>query len=497
MKEVTETVLGVAVFPRLYRDSVTLMALASTLEKTEGVQRVGAVMATPANLEILARSEMRPDGLSAAPDDLVIAVRGVDEDLVAATLERAEASLTEVRVDDHGPVEEAPRTVAEGIAGATRGGGSAPTIATVSVPGTYAAVAVEQALRQGLHVFCFSDNVPIEDEVRLKRLAVAKRLLLMGPDCGTSIVDGTPLGFANVVRPGPVGIVAASGTGAQEISTLLDRAGVGIAQLIGVGGRDLSEQVGGLMTDLALDLLTEDEDTEIVVVVSKPPAPDVAARVLGRLRSMGRPAVACFLGAADSDGPVPVRGTLEGAALLAAGLAGRPLEPEVVALPRVVPSGRTVLGLFAGGTLAGEAGVILGRAGVPAEILDLGSDEFTVGRPHPMIDPTARGERVVAAGDRADVGVLLVDLVLGHAASADPATPLAAAVRSAREAAAAEGRELVVVGSVCGTTADPQGFEQQRRTLVDAGVVVLPSNAAAARAAAEMAATTSVPEEES
>jgi FdrA protein len=483
MSEATTTALRARVFPRLYRDSVALMALASAIEKREGIVRVGAVMATPANLTILERSDMRPVDLVAAPDDVVIVVRAVDEATTSAALEAAEAGLTSVDEGGGPRAEVAPATVAEGLAV-----DDGLTLATVSTPGTYAPMVVEQALRHGLHVFCFSDNVSVEDEVRLKRMARERRLLLMGPDCGTAILDGVPLGFANVVRPGTVAIVAASGTGAQEVSCLLDAAGAGVSQLIGVGGRDLSAAVGGLMTDLALDLVVQDEATEVVVVISKPPAPEVADRLLTRLATLGKPAVACLLGLDDADDQVTVRGTLEGGATAAALLTGHTPATAPIPPPSVASSARgRILGLYTGGTLASEAKIILGRSGLTATILDLGDDEYTAGRPHPMIDPTARTSRVEAAGADPEVGLLLVDLVLGHGAAGDPATPLAEAIRTARTAARADGRELVVVGSVCGTAGDPQGLASQRALLREAGAVVLESNAAAVRHAAAWA----------
>ncbi|MEO5608222.1 MAG: acyl-CoA synthetase FdrA [Ornithinibacter sp.] len=487
MSATHDTTLGAKVFPRLYRDSVTLMAMAASVEKHDGIIRVGAVMATPANLEILERSGMRPPDLQAAPDDLVIVVRGVDDEVVTAGLEAAEQSLTTVE-DTHGTrTEQAARTIAEGLAAAQRDGRDRPTMATISTPGTYAPIAVEQALKAGLHVFCFSDNVALEDEVRLKALAVDNSLLMMGPDCGTAIIDGVPLGFANVVTPGPVGIVAASGTGAQEISTLLDRAGSGVSQLIGVGGRDLSAEVGGVMTDLGLTILAKDEATQVVVVVSKPPCSVVASGLLARMADLGKPAVACLLGVADSDdGPVAVRGTLEGGAQAAARLAGHPLDVGASPTLPPAPGAPGVLGLYTGGTLAAETSIILRREGVQAQVLDLGDDEYTTGRPHPMIDPAARADRVAEVGSQSHIGILLVDLVLGHGASADPATPLADAVRTARSAAEQDGRELVVLASVCGTAADPQGFDAQRAILESAGVLVHPSNAAAARSAIEL-----------
>jgi FdrA protein len=488
------TTLSSRMLHHFYRDSVALMAIASATEKGEGVIRVGAVMATPANLTILADSDMLPAGLEASPDDLLFVVRATSEQAAQDALDAAEAGLTAVQ--STGTLdEEKPGTVREGIAAAEAAAPeSPPNLVAVSIAGTYAPVVAEQALREGLHVLCFSDNVSVEDEVRLKELAVDKRLLLMGPDCGTAIIDGVPLGFANVVARGSVGIVAASGTGAQEVSRLLDLAGAGVSQLIGVGGRDLSQEVGGLMSGLALDLLEADEGTEVVVVVSKPPAPAVADALLERLSRIavaGKPVVACFLGLQDSDpnGPgVVVRGTLEGGAIAAARLAGHELAIQDLAAGSpsspASPAADRVLGLYTGGTLASEAKIILGRAGVDCEILDLGDDRYTAGRPHPMIDPQARAERIVAAGSDATAGTVLLDVVLGHGASADPATPVAEAVAEARRTAEADGRRLEFVASVCGTARDPQGLERQRTILREAGIVLADTNAAAARFAA-------------
>ena len=473
--------LAASVFPRLYRDSVALLALASKLQQREHIVRAGVVMATPANLCLLAESDMLPDGVIAGADDLLITVKGGDSGAVEDALAFAATALSSTDAGSSRESEQRPQTIGEGVADRL-----GATVVTVSVPGTYGAIVAEQALRRGLHVMCFSDNVPVEDEVRLKALAVRRRLLMMGPDCGTAVLDGVPLGFANVLRPGPVGIVAASGTGAQEVSCLLDRAGVGIAALIGVGGRDLSVPVGGVMTELALDLLVADGSAEVIVVVSKPPAPAVAERLLahlGKLAADGTPVVACLLGLDDADDPVAVRGTLEGAAIEAARLAGFTLAPAAAEQAGTGPGGR-VAGLYTGGTLAGEAKVLLGRAGLAAEVIDLGDDQYTAGRPHPMIDPGARAARVVQAAADSTVGVVLLDVVLGYGAHPDPAGAVAAAVREARAAA---GRPIAFVASICGTAADPQGFDAQARMLREAGVLLAGSNAAAARLAIRLA----------
>jgi FdrA protein len=479
------TTLAASVFPRLYRDSVALLALASKLQQREHIVRAGVVMATPANLRLLADSGMLPDGVAAGPDDLLISVRGGDRGAVEDALLFASTALSSSDTGSSEVAERRPQTIAEGVA--ERPGA---TVVTVSVPGPYAAVVAEQALRRGRHVMCFSDNVPVEDEVRLKTLAAQRRLLMMGPDCGTAVLDGVPLGFANVLRPGPVGIVAASGTGAQEVSCLLDRAGVGNAALIGVGGRDLTAAVGGVMTELALDLVAASRSTEVIVVVSKPPAPAVAERLVSRLEKLaadGTPVVACLLGMDDADGPVAVRGTLEGAAIEAARLVGVTLEPARAEPPGDAgPAGR-VLGLYTGGTLAAEAKVLFDRAGRTTEVIDLGDDRYTAGRPHPMIDPAARTARIVQAAADPTVGVVLLDVVLGHGAHADPAGAVATAVREARAAA---DRPMAFVASVCGTAADPQGFDAQARSLGEAGVLLAGSNAAAARLAIRLAGGT-------
>ena len=485
-----EGVLAVRVFPRLYRDSVALMALASGLEQLPGVVRVGAVMATPSNVEILGRAAMCPPDLAAAPDDLLVSVRAIDDPTASAALDTAEAGLT---ATDTGPtgsaVRAAPGTLREAFAEQPEA-----NLVAVSTPGTYAPIVAEQALRTGRHVFCFSDTVSVPDEIRLKELAAESGLVLMGPDCGTALLDGVPLGFANVVRPGPVTIVSASGTGAQEVACLLHRAGVGVRQIVGVGGRDLSAEVGGLMTLHVLDLVDADPETEVVVVVSKPPAAAVAEALLARLATMRAPTVACLLGQRDTDEPVPVRGTLEGGARAAAALAGADLEladpeqsPEFRGLVAEGPRGPGVRGLFVGGTLASEARYVLRELGVDAEVLDLGDDQYTAGRPHPMIDPTLRADEIARTGQLADVGVLLVDVVLGYGSAADPAGPVADAVRAARAEAADAGRALVVVGSVCGTDADPQDLAAQQRALAEAGILLAPSAAAAARLAGTLA----------
>ncbi|HMH50466.1 MAG TPA: acyl-CoA synthetase FdrA [Candidatus Acidoferrum sp.] len=475
-----------------YRDSMVLMRVAEAVRVLPGVREAAVLMGTPANHELLASAGLATtETKDAAPGDLMIAVLADTESAAEAGLAEAERVLAERRAS----VEPAGRSLPRTLDGALRQMPDA-NLAAISVPGEYAAFEAQRALRRGLHVFLFSDNVTLEDEIALKRLAVERGLLCMGPDCGTAYIGGVGLGFANVVPRGRVGCVAASGTGLQAVVARLAALGEGVSHAIGVGGRDLSAEVGGAMTVPALEALAADATTEIIVVIGKPAAPEIVPRLETAIARIAKPVVVCCLGATPA-GSAAGRwvSTLEDAAELAlATLRGQTWSPRMFTdpadvrarLPRARGPRGTILGLYTGGTLAHEAGLVLAPlVGADAyRLVDLGGDEFTRGRPHPMIDPSARAAHVRQAGESGDVGVLLVDLVLGRAVHPDPATPLAEAIYDARRAAAARGRELGVVASVVGTDGDPQDLRRQTATLQAAGVEVLPSNAQAARFAA-------------
>ncbi|MFA7324138.1 MAG: acyl-CoA synthetase FdrA [Candidatus Nanopelagicales bacterium] len=480
------TALQSVTFTSLYRDSVTLMMIASQLQQLPGVERAGVVMATPANLAILDAAGMLPAGVAASPDDLLVVVRAMEQASADTAIAFATDHISGVGQAEASQAEQSrPATVLEGMQVMP-----AANLLAVSTPGAYAPLLVKQGLEAGLNVFCFSDNVSLQDEVALKRLAASRQLLLMGPDCGTALIDGSPLGFVNAVSPGPVGIVSASGTGAQEVMCQLDALGVGISQAIGVGGRDLSAEVGATMTFAALDALASDEQTTCIVLIGKPPAPAVARALLAYLADFTKPVVMCLIGggAQLATGPVTTAPTLADAAVAAARIVGMAIPASIPREPAVgaVTATRVLLGLYTGGTLASEAKYLLRQQGIEAEILDLGDDQYTVGRPHPMIDPSQRSERLVQAGGNPEVGVVLVDLVLGFGAAVDPATPLADAARAAKAHAIADGRVLAVVASVCGTAGDPQSLDMQRQALIDAGVIVAQSNAAAVDIAAQL-----------
>ncbi|MEV0613175.1 FdrA family protein [Nonomuraea sp. NPDC050404] len=429
-----------------YHDSVTLMRVSRALSELPGVRAAMVAMATELNVSIL--REMGFDVRDAGPGDLVIAVRARDPD---AAVEEAGRQLTAAHREQPGPEEQPPLTTRSAAARAPA------DLVLVSTPGEYAFFEALDAIEAGLPVMIFSDGVTTAQERALKELAEARGVLVMGPDCGTAVIGGAGLGFANVLTPGPVGVVAASGTGAQQVTCLLDRAGAGVSHVLGVGGRDLSAEVGGLSTRRALRLLDEDPATELIVLVSKPPDPGVA-RAVSELR-LSTPVVPALLGAGAPDLTHATEEVLR--------TLGRPV-PEWPSWPAwrgPRPAPKRIRGLYAGGTLSMEAAAVAGQG----EFVDYGDDAFTRGRAHPMIDPTLRVEALARA---AETDVVLMDVVLGHGADPDPAASLAHAV--ARTAAC-------VVISLIGTEGDPQDLHRQAAAFREAGAAVFTSNAQAAR----------------
>ncbi|MFC8501999.1 FdrA family protein [Pedococcus sp. NPDC057267] len=511
-----------------YHDSVSLMQVSRQVATSPGVTAAQVAMATDLNVDVL-RGMGFDVPADARPNDLLLAVRGEDDAAVQAALATAAAALDGLRTASQqaGGFGEAPppRTLGRAV----DAGGA--TLALVSVPGDHAVVEALDAIDRGVSVMVFSDNVPVEDEVLLKDRAAERDVLVMGPDCGTAVVGGVALGFANVVRRGPVGIVAASGTGAQQVMALLDAAEVGVSHCLGVGGRDLSAAVAGRSTRQALAALAADEGTERIVVVSKPPAPEVLADLEACAAGLGVPVHWATLGPGRPD----LTAALEAVVAAAGGTPpdGWPPSWQPADVPARTPGpapahdpdsrslgdrsgqdrgdrSQTFLrGLFCGGTLADEAMLVAGeelgpiRSNTPLSpeltlgadlradghvVIDFGDDALTRGRAHPMIDPTLRLERIAAEAADPTCGVLLLDLVLGHGAHPDPAPELAAAVTAARATAAGAGRELPVVVSLTGTPGDPQDLSACTRQLTAAGAHVHLSNAAATRHAVELLA---------
>ncbi len=515
MKMVIQTLIK----PAEYHDSVSLMLAARELSSLEGVQDAAVVMATKVNKSILAEAGLLSDEAGmAGPNDLLIAVKCETAALAEEALQKAEAVLK--KKASTGEVSEyTPKT----IRGACSSNPDA-NVAVISVAGRYAADEAWEALRRGLHVLLFSDNVSLNDEIALKEYAREHGLLLMGPGAGTAILNHIALGFANVVPAGAVGIVSAAGTGLQEVSCLLAHQGVGISQGIGTGGRDLHEEVGGMMMLEGLKALQQDHATQVLVLVSKPPARAVVQSILKQVSTSDKPTVICFLGGDVKSltklPQVSYANTLQECALVAArkcrpelGDLREYLEKENAQLTRqaielkqkLSPTQRYIRGLFSGGTLCYEAqviwkemllGPVYSNAPLPGGLslpdsaksqghsaVDLGEQEFTVGRPHPMIDNDLRIRRLLQEGRDAQTAVILLDVVLGYGAHPDPAAELGKAVVEAQEVARRAGREVRVVASVTGTDGDPQGLSHTISDLSQAGVVICNSNAAAARLA--------------
>jgi FdrA protein len=481
--------------PGAYADSVTLMQVSRSVGALPGVGAVLVAMATELNLGLLDGMGLPvPSGASA--NDLIVAVRAEDETSLAAALSAVDDALSARRGATGGGAggavaDQPPRTV--GLAARDTG----PALVLVSVPGQHAFTEAIDALESGCDVMIFSDNVSVEQEIALKEAADERGLLVMGPDCGTAVVGGVGLGFSHSLAPGPVGVVAASGTGAQQVLCLLDAAGVGVSAALGVGGRDLSADVGGRSTRAALRALDADPTTDLIIVISKPPADAVAAEIRRFADTLGTPVEFALIG---GDRPDLTAATEHALRRLGVAVPRWPSWPGRAGEPRA----GWLRGLFAGGTLCDEAMTIAALrfgavySNIPLQpdwlidprdrvdahlMIDFGDDELTRGRPHPMIDQTLRLERFAAEAADERTAVLLLDVVLGHGAHLNPAAEIAAAIRDAPA-------ELPVVVSVIGARADPQDISGQARILHDAGAHVFTSNAEAARFACDLVVAT-------
>lgn len=480
----------VEVRPGAYADSVTLLQVSKDVAAVPGVENAQVAMATPLNLDVLA--SMGFDVPATTPNDMVVALKLAGDGDLGVALAAVEAALGR-KTRSTGSTEQEPhRTTGAALAD------SDADLALVSVPGEHAFVEAMDALDLGRDVMIFSDNVPLDQEVLLKERAGEQGLLVMGPDCGTAVVGGVGLGFANSTRPGPVGIVAASGTGCQQLMCLLDAAGVGVTAALGVGGRDLSREVGGRSTREAMRRLDEDPSVELVLVVSKPPADDVAAELETYASSLSTPVRFALLGEGQPDLTEAAEQTLEELG------APRP-EWQTWGTGTSQPAdGGHLRGLFVGGTLCKESLLLAAAALGPVHsniplspdlalgtdlvtdghsMVDFGDDALTAGRAHPMIDPTLRLENLAAVAADPTTAVVLLDVVLGHGAEPDPAAALAPAIRDATQRA---GRDLPVVVACVGTEEDPQQLSRQATALAEAGAEVFLSNAQATRRAIEL-----------
>ncbi|WP_413529995.1 acyl-CoA synthetase FdrA [Rahnella inusitata] len=496
------------VFSNMYQDSVSLMQISAKISKQPGIEQASVVMGTQTNLAQLADAGLGQD-IKAGPNDLIIAVKGVEaacKEAMALARELLSSKPQESATDGVF----APTLVSLDMALERH---PQINLALISVPGDYAAAEAIKALQLDMNVMLFSDNVSLVLEKQIKTLAREKNRLVMGPDCGTAIINGMPLGFANVVTRGTVGVVGASGTGVQEVTCRVDHLGAGISQALGTGGHDLHEEIGGISMLYGLEMLANDPQTKVIVLISKPPARAVAERILEQASTCGKPVVVNFLGAQPADithERVFAATTLAEAADMAVALLNG--KPSVTKLGEIInpeqchalPATRTdIRGVFAGGTFCFESQLICQQQGFSAAsntpvsgnkkladlwrssghtLIDMGDDDFTRGKPHPMIDPTLRNQRIAAEISDAHTAVLLFDLVLGYGAAAEPAAELL-------EILAQHPRKNcpLLVAHVCGTEADPQQRSRQIQALRNAGVLVAECNAQAALWASQIA----------
>ncbi len=510
------TVIKAEIRSGVYYDSAVLMQLQRSLADLPGIEDAGVIMGTETNKELLARVNLlSPEVKAAKENDMVIVVRASDDRSALDAISRVEELLSARKstVDQ----DYRPRS----LEGANDMLPDANWV-LISVAGRYAAGVARQTLDLGKHAFLFSDNVSVEEEISLKAQASEKGLLVMGPDCGTAMVGGIGLGFANKVRRGPIGVVAAAGTGLQQVASRIDQLGSGMTFGIGTGGRDLSEKVGGVTFKMGLDVLSRDPETRVIVLVSKPPSPKVADEVLRMARKAPKPVVVNFIGRTPISrrvGNLFFASGLDDAAALAVELAKKPpqIEPEPdLGLERFAAGQRYLRGLFSGGTLAYEAQHLLTEylpkvyanapinkenklkdalVSVEHTIVDLGEDEFTVGRLHPMMDNELRIRRLMEEADDPEVAVIMLDVVIGYGSHPDPASELAPAIAEAKAKAQKAGRYLEVVVVCTGTEDDPQVLSSQIRQLKTAGAWVDTSNEAVVSYAGQILQALNQPEE--
>ncbi|PSU33939.1 acyl-CoA synthetase FdrA [Photobacterium lutimaris] len=505
-------------FENLYQDSVSLMQISARLNKIDGIEEASVVMGTEANLSRMADAGFGTN-ITAKPNDLVIAVRG-DEDACNEAIEHAQTALT-AKPDTDNDGQQFSQPLTSFALGLEQHPDA--NLALISVPGEYAAAEAMKALRLGLNVMMFSDNVSLDDEKRIKQLAQQKALMVMGPDCGTAIINGIPLGFANVVRRGAIGVVAASGTGLQEATCRIHQLGEGVSQALGTGGHDLHQDVGGISMLHGLQALADDDETQVIVLISKPPAEAIAESILASASKIDKPVVVHFLGASHTEPSVEsvyFADSLAHSAEVAVAILGNQDIPQAITQTQIslkaaeqqiekfktqlTATQRYIRGVFAGGTFCFEAQIIASQYGLNAysntpskgnqllddvwssqqhTIVDLGDDDFTQGRPHPMIDPSLRNQRILQDAQDPNTAVVLFDVVLGYGASEQPLSELLAIIAQVHREQAAP---PVFIAHVCGTEQDPQSRDLIRHSLAEAGVLLADSNADAAHLAAHI-----------
>lgn len=495
------------VFPNTYIDSVTLMSTTARLKKEYDVIELVMLMATEMNKEMIKNVGFTSDELvQSGPSDLAVGINHSQEVPLMEVLFKA---LTETKT---------PKKNNEITFQRIDDLDDSYNLAVISVAGQYAAYEAQKALEKNMHVLMFSDNVSVEDEIQLKKYAIEHNLLMMGPDCGTAIINGVGLCFANAINPGSISLVAASGTGLQEVTVLIDQMGGGIRQAIGVGGRDLSEAVNGIMMKASIEALKDDEATETIVVISKPPSINVENAILNQLKAIGKPVVVCFLDSdkTGQDESLNFVSTLSEAAFKAVELSGikaKKINEITASTLELVNSFKSkfsdsqtdLKGLYCGGTLTAESLLLL-RSSLPGltsnvaknakekmqnpmesnghNLIDLGDDLFTNGRPHPMIEPSIRLERILEESRKNETAVILLDFELGFGSHDDPVGITIETIKEAQSIANTDGRNIAFVAYVLGTDHDKQSKQLAEKKLKEANVIIAKTNAHAAKISA-------------
>jgi FdrA protein len=506
---------GFVIRTNQYYDSVFLMSVNRRISEVEGVQQTAVLMGSPANKKLLMDINIHGEEIKAAqPNDLIVAVIAESPEIVHDVLGRLDEWFEGISEDT--PSENA-KTLDEGLLRKPNA-----NLAVISIPGEYASREAKKALEAGLNVFLFSANVSIEEELELKKFAAKQGLLMMGPDCGTSLIGGVGIGLANSVRQGPIGVIAGAGTGLQEFTSQVHNAGSGISHAIGTGSHDLSEKIGGLTTLAAMDALEADEKTHVIAIISKPPSARTLSALLERIQKCKKPVVGCFLGVdpallAGKSNLQSSRIIDDAVQLSVASVTGKPvrsaggLSPEDMTTIQKEkkdwsPEQKYLRGILAGGTFCYQSQQILRDAGytvhsnnpldrknhladpdqsIEHTIVDMGDDFYTLGKPHPMIDGTLRRRRILAESRDPEVAVLFLDFILGYNASMDPVGELVDAIQEAKRIFRERGGSLAVVTSVCGTEGDPQDVALQIKMLQEAGALVFRSNAQASSVCCE------------
>ena len=483
-----------------YQDSVNLMVLSSKLSELDGINMVSIMMGTPANKEIFENTGLYSKEFEAAnPSDICIAVDTDNEELADMIEAQLDQFIKELSTKSSGSKLIQSRTLDSAIKHLPDA-----NLALISIPGEYVFKEADRLLDRNINTFIFSDNVSKEDEKKLKVKAHNKGLLVMGPDCGTGIISNVPLAFANIVPKGNIGVVGASGTGIQEVTSIIGRRGGGISQAIGIGGRDLYDEIGGISAIDSLNMLNKDKNTDVIVFISKPPDPAVRDKVIETMKTLDKKVIALFLGEKPLMGEKNIEyvWTLEEAAYRALKIGNETIVyktnlgviKDKLDIIKLNKTQKKINGFFGGGTLAGEAAVLLKdhfqikhdkkKEGYMLnfeghEIIDFGDDMYTKGRPHPMIDPKTRVDAINGLKDKDDVAIVLFDNVLGYGSNIDMASALAPSIKNIIEKKKAKNREILFIASVCGTEEDIQVYSSQVEKLKEAGVLVLDTNAEA------------------